>query len=78
MFKQCLAVGIVPFFISDFNKMFYYLGLQEWQTEEKPMRLLDVFLSAQDDMSQILDYFEIEYQKKQDSARALLIQHGML
>ena len=78
MFKQCLAAGIVPFFISDFNKMFYYLGLQEWQTEEKPMRLLDVFLSAQDDMSQILDYFEIKYQKKQDSARTILMQHGLL
>ena len=78
MFKQCLAADIVPFYISDFNKMFYYLGLQEWQTEDKPMRLLDVFLSAQDDMYGVLDYFEIVYQKQPDSARTLLMQHGLL
>ena len=52
--------------------MFYYLGLQEWQTENKPTRLLDVFLSAQDDMTQILDYFEISYPKTQISAREIL------
>lgn len=78
IFKQCLAADIVPFYISDFNKMFYYLGLQEWQTEDKPMRLLDVFLSAQDDMSGVLDYFDIVYPKQKDSARTLLMQHGLL
>ncbi len=78
MFKQCLAADIVPFYISDFNKMFYYLGLQEWQTEDKPMRLLDVFLSAQDDISGVLDYFDIVYPKQKDSARTLLMKHGLL
>lgn len=78
MFKQCLALDIVPFYISDFNKMFYYLGLQEWQTENKPMRLLDVFLSAQDDMTQILDYFEIQYHRNPLSAREILQQHKLI
>lgn len=72
MLKLCLANEIVPFFINEENKYFYYLGLKEWQLEEKPYRLLDVFLSMQDDMKAVLDYFEIDYDKKEYSARELI------
>jgi hypothetical protein len=35
MFKECLRNGIVPFIISDDEKMLYYRGLNEWQTEKR-------------------------------------------
>ena len=73
--KMCLANDIVPFFINDESKMFYYMGLKEWQTENNKMRLLDVFLSMQDDMKSILDYFEIEYDKADIIARSLVKKH---
>ena len=74
--KMCLANDIVPFFINDDSKMFYYMGLKEWQIEGKKERLLDVFLSMQDDMKSILDYFEIEYDKSETKARDLLQGHN--
>lgn len=74
--KMCLANDIVPFFINDDSKMFYYMGLKEWQIEGKKERLLDVFLSMQDDMKSILDYFEIEYDKTETKARDLLQGHN--
>ncbi len=55
--------------------MFYYIGLKEWQTDDKKERLLDVFLSMQDDMKCILDYFEIEYDKSEIRARDLIHKH---
>lgn len=75
MFKQCLAYAIVPYFISDFNKLLYYQGLSEWQLDGKKQRLLDVLLSAQDDTKQILDYFEIDYDCTEQTAQALLQKH---
>lgn len=62
MMKQCLANDIVPFYIDDFNKMFYYMGLKEWRNG-KNERLIQVFLSAQDDMESILKYFRIDYDR---------------
>lgn len=73
--KMCLANDIVPFFISDESKMFYYMGLKEWQVDQKPERLLDVFLSMQDDMKCILDYFEIQYEKTDFRARDFIQKH---
>lgn len=70
--KMCLANDIVPFFINDESKMFYYMGLKEWQTDQKYERLLDVFLSMQDDMKCILDYFEIEYDNTNTRASDLI------
>ena len=61
MFKQCLANDIVPFFIDEFHKMYYYRGLKEWQTENKDERLISVFLSSQDYMKRIMDYFKLDY-----------------
>ena len=72
---MCLANGIVPFFINDDSKMFYYMGLKEWQVDDKKERLLDVFLSMQDDMKRILDYFEIVYNKSEVRARDLIQKH---
>ena len=74
--KMCIANGIVPFFINDQSKMFYYMGLKEWQIDGKQSRLLDVFLSMQDDMKTILDYFEIEYDKSETTARELIQKHS--
>lgn len=76
MFKQCIANDIAPFFINDECKHFYYVGLKEWQIDSKKNRLLDVFLSMQDDMKTILDYFRINYDKTDMSARELIQKHG--
>lgn len=73
--KLCLANNIVPFFINDEFKHFYYVGLKEWQVDEKPNRLLDVFLSMQDDMKVILDYFRIDYDNSELTARQLIEKH---
>lgn len=59
MFKECLANGVVPFIITDELKMFYYRGLQQWNTQRA--YLLDTCLSAQDSYKAILDYFKIKY-----------------
>ena len=75
MLKQCLANGIVPFFINEEIKHFYYVGLKEWQLEEKRNRLLDVCLTMQDDMKAILDYFRIGYDKTEFTARELINKH---
>ena len=75
MLKQCLANSIVPFFINEDIKHFYYVGLKEWQSDEKKERLIDVFLSMQDDMKAILDYFRIDYDKTEFTARELINKH---
>ena len=75
MLKQCLANGIVPFFINEEFKHFYYVGLKEWQSDEKKERLIDVFLSMQDDMKAILDYFRIRYDKTELTAREVISKH---
>lgn len=75
MLKQCLENGIVPFFINEEIKHFYYMGLKEWQSDEKKERLIDVFLSTQDDMKVILDYFRIDYDRNELTARELINKH---
>lgn len=74
--KMCLGNSIVPFFIDERNKIFYYKDLKEWQTENKPNRLIDVFLSMQDDMKAVLDYFKIGYNDIQETARELIKKHN--
>jgi len=59
MFKECLANNIVPFFIDEELKYFYYRGLQEWPRVKELLR--DTCLSAQDSYKRALDYFKIEY-----------------
>lgn len=72
MMKQCLENDIVPFFIDDFNKLFYNMGLKEWQQDGKDARLINVFLAAQDDMEAILQYFRIDYQRKETTYREVI------
>ena len=74
MFKQCLANGIVPFFIDEFHKLYYYLGLKEWQTENKDERLISVFLSAQHDMKSLMDYFKLDYDHTELKYKDVLAQ----
>lgn len=61
MFKECLRNNIVPFIISNENKMFYYRGLHEWSLERG--YLTDTCLSAQDAFKKYLDYFRVPYKK---------------
>lgn len=60
LFKECLANNIVPFIIDDELKLFYYRGLQQWNTIKK--YLIDTCLSAQDNYKAILNYFEIGFE----------------
>lgn len=59
MFKECLKNNIVPFIIEDDIKMYYYRGLNEWETEKG--YLTDTCLAAQDKFRKYLDYFRISY-----------------
>ena len=59
LFKECLRNGIVPFIITDELKLFYYRGLQMWDTERGYLR--DTCLTAQDQMKVVLDYFQVPY-----------------
>lgn len=59
MFKECLKNNIVPFIVDDNLKMFYYLGLKEWDNEKG--YLTDTCLAAQDKYKAYLDYFRIVY-----------------
>lgn len=61
LFKECLRNDIVPFIITDQYKGYYYRGLKEWQTGGEKGYLRDTCLLMQDNMKQIMDYFEIEY-----------------
>ena len=49
--------------------------IKEWQSDEKKERLIDVFLSMQDDMKAILDYFRIGYDKTELTSRELINKH---
>lgn len=59
MFKECLRCDIVPFIITDEYKMYYYRGLKQWQTGGEKGYLRDTCLLMQDQMADIIKYFEI-------------------
>ena len=59
LLKECLKNRIVPFMIDDSLKLYYYRGLQNWQTERG--YLTDTCLTAQDRFKKLLDYFQIPY-----------------
>lgn len=61
MFKECLKQNIVPFIISDEHKMYYYRGLNQWETERG--FLLGTCGFASDVFKTYLDYFEVPYKK---------------
>lgn len=72
MMKQCLENNIVPFWIDEFSKMFYYQGLKEWNQYGKDERLINVFLSAQDTMETTLQYFQIDYERKETTYKDVI------
>ena len=76
MFKQCLDNGIMPFYIDEFHKAYYYKGLKEWQTENNDERLINVFLSAQDNMQKVLDYFRIDYVREDITYKSIIERHA--
>lgn len=55
--KECLRFDIVPFIIEDSKKMFYYLGLSEWEREKG--YLTDTCLDGQDTFKKLLAMFDI-------------------
>ncbi len=57
--KECLCHNIVPFFIEDRKKHFYYQGLTEWPEEKE--RLTDTCLDGQDMFKGLLKLMGIEY-----------------
>lgn len=72
MFKECLKNGIVPFFIEDTYKGYYYRGLKEWQNGGEKGYLIDTCLAMQDKMRGILDYFRIDYDRTEFSMQEIL------
>ncbi len=57
--KECLRFGIVPFFIEDSKKQFYYRGLSQWNVEKG--YLTDTCLDGQDTFVKLLDLFDIPH-----------------
>lgn len=47
-FKECLKNNIIPFIILDKEKLFYYRGLNQYQTNKEKGYLIDTCLNAQD------------------------------
>ncbi len=56
-FKECLKNNIVPFIILDKEKLFYYRGLNQFQTNKEKGYLIDTCLNAQDQYINIIRYF---------------------
>lgn len=62
IFKECLSHNIIPFIIEDDHKFFYYRGLSEYPTIKE--YLIDTCLSAQDNYTQMINYFFPDFDKK--------------
>lgn len=56
-FKECLKNNIIPFIILDKDKLFYYRGLNQYQTNKEKGYLIDTCLNAQDQYTNIIKYF---------------------
>ena len=56
-FKECLKNNIVPFIILDKEKLFYYRGLNQYQTNKEKGYLVDTCLNAQDQYINTIRYF---------------------
>ena len=56
-FKECLKNNIVPFIILDKDKLFYYRGLNQYQTNKEKGYLIDTCLNAQDQYTEMMKYF---------------------
>ena len=53
-FKECLKNNIVPFIILDKDKLFYYRGLNQYQTNKEKGYLIDTCLNAQDQYERMI------------------------
>lgn len=56
-FKECLKNNIIPFIILDKNKLFYYRGLYQYQTNKEKGYLIDTCLNAQDQYKKMIKYY---------------------
>lgn len=56
-FKECLKNNIVPFIILDKDKLFYYRGLNQYQSNKEKGYLIDTCLNAQDQYTKTIEYF---------------------
>ena len=56
-FKECLKNNIIPFIISDKEKLFYYRGLKEYQLNREKGYLIDTCLNAQDQYIKMIEYY---------------------
>ena len=56
-FKECLKNNIVPFIILDKEKLFYYRGLNQYQTNKEKGYLIDTCLNAQDQYMNMIEYY---------------------
>lgn len=56
-FKECLKNNIVPFIILDKDKLFYYRGLNQYQTNKEKGYLIDTCLNTQDQYLGMIKYF---------------------
>ena len=57
MFKECLKNNIIPFIIFDKDKLFYYRGLNQYQTNKEKGYLIDTCLNAQDQYTEMIKYY---------------------
>ena len=56
-FKECLINNIVPFIILDKDKLFYYRGLNQYQTNKEKGYLIDTCLNAQDQYKKMIEIY---------------------
>ena len=56
-FKECLKNNIMPFIILDKDKLFYYRGLNQYQSNKEKGYLIDTCLNAQDQYTKTIGYF---------------------
>lgn len=56
-FKECLKNNIIPFIILDKDKLFYYRGLNEYQSNKEKGYLIDTCLNAQDQYKKMIEMY---------------------
>lgn len=56
-FKECLKNNIIPFIILDKDKLFYYRGLKEYQSNREKGYLIDTCLNAQDQYTEMIKFY---------------------
>ena len=56
-FKECLKNNIIPFIILDKDKLYYYRGLNQYQTNKEKGYLIDTCLNAQDQYKKMIEIY---------------------